>query len=370
MIDAFGIGAGDVAPITYLGGSMGGSDIIGGVINGVATLGAAGINAASQHATNESNQKIAAEANELQKQMFDQSLSFEERKFAEQQYENALARLREDTEVTRRMADLANAGINPLLAGRYDSQTGWGSIAGGVINGFTPTTIPNIAPRISEEAIASTGRGITEALSQKEQRKSNETIAEAEHNIQRTNAEANKLNAETNKLVAETNKKLGESKDNREWKEYYQSILNFNSEMEHKTAELNQRKAEHIETIRDHKTRLIAENNWKEAENLINEAKNKIMDRANSINADKAMSEDEYRKYLKELDNKKFEFEKKVGTSSEARNWVNSIWGNLLETAKLILTRGKNVSINNTYTGSNEQYHYGIEYRAGTINGK
>lgn len=175
------------------------SGLAGGIISGAANLGAAAINAASTYRTNLTNQKIAKQANELQEKIFNQSLSFEERKFAEQQLENIIARQREDTEVTRRMADLANAGINPLLAGRYDSQTGWGSVAGGVVNGFTPVTIPNVAPRISEEAIAGTGRTITEALSAREERK-----------IKQEQIEINKYEADVKQYEAMTKEKISD----------------------------------------------------------------------------------------------------------------------------------------------------------------
>lgn len=180
-------GGGDVPPIVYYAGGTNVGDYIGAIISGAAQLGAAGINAASQASTNETNKKMAEEANELQKQMYDTSMKFEERKFAEQQYENVIGRIREDNAIQRRAADLAAAGINPMLAGLSGAESNFGGVAGNAIHGFTPIVPTITAPQIDAQALATIGEQINQSRKLQEENRHNKKLEkQAETNANNT----------------------------------------------------------------------------------------------------------------------------------------------------------------------------------------
>lgn len=215
MVDVYGWGAGDVAPITYLTGAIGGTEmggIIGGAIQGLATLAASGINAGVNSynvaQTNISNEKIAEEARDLQEKMYNKSLDLEERKFAEQQYENLISRYREDTEVQRRMKDLEAAGINPLLAGKYDSQTGWGSVANAGVQGITPVTSMNQAAQIGING--GDWSGLAAALREQDQRTFQAGENEKNRRLEQEKLDIDRYNAETSRMQEENSAKYKE----------------------------------------------------------------------------------------------------------------------------------------------------------------
>lgn len=144
---------------------------IGSVIG--SAIGAA-TDAAIAKETNQTNLQIAAEANQLQQQMFEKTMQW-------QKNENAIMRQREDTAVQRRQADLAAAGINPLLAGSSGA-----SASGGGIVSPPSVVIPTVqAPQIGQY-FARAGDAISQSF--------------------KTRAEIDNIRAGTNKVKAETRK--------------------------------------------------------------------------------------------------------------------------------------------------------------------
>ena len=134
----------------------------------------AGVDLAVADQTNQTNLQIAQEANQLQREQYEKTMEW-------QKSENAIMRQREDTAVQRRQADLAAAGINPLLAGNSGA-----SASGGGIVSPPSVVIPTVqAPQVGQY-LARAGDAISQGF--------------------KTRAEIDNIRAGTGKVKAETRK--------------------------------------------------------------------------------------------------------------------------------------------------------------------
>ena len=129
--------------------------------------------------TNQTNLQIAQEANELQREQYEKTMEW-------QKQENSIMRQREDTAVQRRQADMAAAGINPLLAGMSGA-----SASGGGIVSPPSVVVPTVqAPQVGQY-LARAGDAISQGF--------------------KTRAEIDNIRAGTGKVKVETRKVFAES---------------------------------------------------------------------------------------------------------------------------------------------------------------
>lgn len=121
---------------------------MGWLIGGLFAAALGGIfSATSTRSTNKTNKEIAAESNELQREMFDEQMAYER----ETRDENWL---RQDTMFTRAKADLVNAGYSPLaLQGVSPSD--------GTVSSNAPAVPPQVVPGMMESPLS----GISDAFS-------------------------------------------------------------------------------------------------------------------------------------------------------------------------------------------------------------
>jgi len=93
-----------------------------------AMFGASGLNVLGTYMTNESNEDIASARNEFEaaQAVLQRDWSAEQAQI-NRDFEERMS----NTAVTRRMEDMRNAGINPLLAGKFDASSPAGSMPSG-----------------------------------------------------------------------------------------------------------------------------------------------------------------------------------------------------------------------------------------------
>lgn len=106
-----------IAPLIAAAGITAGAGLLGGILG---NKGASDANAANANIANARNAMEVAEAKKNREFQDQQALR-------QMNYQERMA----NTAVTRRMADLKKAGINPILAGKYDAASPGGAAAGG-----------------------------------------------------------------------------------------------------------------------------------------------------------------------------------------------------------------------------------------------
>lgn len=227
-----------------------------GLFDFVGSIGSSVINAWSQDRTNKSNERIADDANEfarnerLEAQAYNDAVL--EKTWAREDVLRNEANQREDTALTRAVADAKNAGLSPLAAiqnGGAGTVANVATAQGAPSHGATPTVIPNVAPQIDLSSFIA-ARSSQAALDEQarhnkatEQQAKDELAANIKINNDKLSIQSEefraKLGQENEHFYANLNQQ-----DTHFWKQYFQSASQFASE-------LSLRKSIHLDELKE-----------------------------------------------------------------------------------------------------------------------
>lgn len=133
------------------------------VWGGIAAALAGGIlGGASSRRTNKANRAMSREQMKFQARQgeiartYNSAEALKQRNWASEQaeYNRQFQRDMSDTAVQRRMEDLRNAGINPILAGKFDATSPPGSTLSGSVAAGSPSAAGAAIPAVDEGASA------------------------------------------------------------------------------------------------------------------------------------------------------------------------------------------------------------------------